>query len=202
MPISLSGRSVVFAFLISIIHNDAYVVRNLWVFLVTEIRIVLRAVVHITYGNIFRVTAHLWGEFTGHWWIPRTHKGQWRGAFMFSLICAWINVWVNNREPRALRRHRAHYDAMVMPIWDATKHRGHHYGIILNWEHCNIIINICIMGLWAGSISSLQVNSRRQFLNYWSYWSFKLHVIHVWIKHVLDRYNIIIFIKSTLMPDV
>ena len=29
---------------------------------------------------------HLCGEFTGHRWIP--HKGQWRGALMFSLICA------------------------------------------------------------------------------------------------------------------
>ena len=25
------------------------------------------------------------------------HKGQWRGALMFSLICAWTNGWVNNR---------------------------------------------------------------------------------------------------------
>ena len=24
------------------------------------------------YGNIFRATGHLWGEFTGHRWIPRT----------------------------------------------------------------------------------------------------------------------------------
>ena len=23
-------------------------------------------------GNIFHVTGHLWGEFTGHWWIPLT----------------------------------------------------------------------------------------------------------------------------------
>ena len=30
-------------------------------------------------GNIFRVTGHLGGEFTGHRWIP-PHKGQWRGA--------------------------------------------------------------------------------------------------------------------------
>ena len=42
-------------------------------------------------GNIFRVTGHLCGEFTGH------HKGQWRKALMFSLICVWINGWVNNR---------------------------------------------------------------------------------------------------------
>ena len=26
------------------------------------------------------------------------HKGQWRGALMFYLICVWINGWVNNRE--------------------------------------------------------------------------------------------------------
>ena len=42
------------------------------------------------------------------------HKRQWRGALMFSLICAWINAWVNNREAGDLRRHRAHCDAIVM----------------------------------------------------------------------------------------
>ena len=42
------------------------------------------------------------------------HKGQWRGAFMFSLICAWINRWVNNREAGDLRRYRPHYDVIVM----------------------------------------------------------------------------------------
>ena len=38
------------------------------------------------------------------------HKGQWRGALMLSLICAWINGWVNNREAGDLKRHRAPYD--------------------------------------------------------------------------------------------
>ena len=43
------------------------------------------------------------------------HKGQWSGALMLSLICAWINSWVNNREATSdLRRHRAHYDVIVM----------------------------------------------------------------------------------------
>ena len=41
-------------------------------------------------------------------------KGQWRGALMFSLICVWINDWVNNREAGDLRRYRAHYDVIVM----------------------------------------------------------------------------------------
>ena len=31
-----------------------------------------------------------------------------------SLICAWINCWVNNREAGNLRSHRAHYDVNVM----------------------------------------------------------------------------------------
>ena len=46
--------------------------------------------------------------------VNSTHKGQWRGALMFSLICAGINSWVNNREAGDLRRHRAHYDLSVM----------------------------------------------------------------------------------------
>ena len=42
------------------------------------------------------------------------HKGQWRGALMFSLICVWLNGWVNNGEAGDLRRYRAHYDVTVM----------------------------------------------------------------------------------------
>ena len=42
------------------------------------------------------------------------HKGQWRGALMFSLICAWINGWVNNREAGDLRRYRTHCVVIVM----------------------------------------------------------------------------------------
>ena len=42
------------------------------------------------------------------------HKGQWRGALMFSLICAWINGWVNNGDAGDLRRHGSHYDVIIM----------------------------------------------------------------------------------------
>ena len=42
------------------------------------------------------------------------HKGQWRGALMFTLICARIKGWVNNCEAGDLRRNRAHYDVIVM----------------------------------------------------------------------------------------
>ena len=63
-------------------------------------------------GNIFRVTGPLCGEFTGDQW--RGDKAQWRGALMFSLICAWMNSWVNNGEDGDLRRHRTRYDVTVM----------------------------------------------------------------------------------------
>ena len=45
--------------------------------------------------------------------VNSPHKGQWRGALMFSLICAWINSWINTREAGDLRRHRNHYDVIV-----------------------------------------------------------------------------------------
>ena len=46
--------------------------------------------------------------------VNSPHKGQWRGALMFYLICAWINDWVNNGEAGYLIRHRAHYGVIVM----------------------------------------------------------------------------------------
>ena len=64
-----------------------------------------------------------WKHFPRYWPFVRgihrstvdsPHKGQWRGALMFSLMCAWINRWVNNGEAGDLRRHLAHYDDTVM----------------------------------------------------------------------------------------
>ena len=52
--------------------------------------------------------------------VNSPHKGQWRRALVFSLICVWINGWVNTREAGDLRRHRAHYDVIVMRICHST----------------------------------------------------------------------------------
>ena len=49
--------------------------------------------------------------------VNSPYKGQWRGALMFSLICVWINGWVNNREAGDLRRYRAHCDVIVMLLF-------------------------------------------------------------------------------------
>ena len=48
--------------------------------------------------------------------VNSPHKGQWCGALIFCLKCAWINGWVYNSEAGGLRRHRAHYDGTVMPL--------------------------------------------------------------------------------------
>ena len=41
-------------------------------------------------------------------------KGQWRRTLTLSLISAWTNGWINNRDIGDLRRHRAHYDVTAM----------------------------------------------------------------------------------------
>ena len=64
-----------------------------------------------------------WKHFRRYWPFVRgihrspvisPHTGQWRRALMFSLICTWMNGWVNNREAGELRRYRVHYDVIVM----------------------------------------------------------------------------------------
>ena len=54
--------------------------------------------------------------------LKSLHKGQWYWALVFSLICTWINDWVNNREFGDLRHHWAHYDVTVMELMEAIKH--------------------------------------------------------------------------------
>ena len=64
-----------------------------------------------------------WKHFPRYWPFVRgnhrspvnsPHKGQWRGALIFSLIWVWINGWVNNREAGDQRCYRAHYCVIVM----------------------------------------------------------------------------------------
>ena len=73
--------------------------------------------------NLYHDDVIKWKHFTRCWPFEQgihrfpvnsPHKGQWRGALMFSLICARINGWVNNREAGDLRRYHAHYDVIIM----------------------------------------------------------------------------------------
>ena len=76
-----------------------------------------------------------WKHFPRNWPFVREihrspvnfpHKGQWRGALMFSLIYAWINDWVNNHEAGDLRRQHGHYDVIVMSGRGETKTKQVH----------------------------------------------------------------------------
>ena len=77
-----------------------------------------------------------WKHFLSYWPFVRgihlspvnsPHKGQWRRALIFSLICAWINGWVNSREAGDLRRHSPHYNVTVM----LYKH-----SLVIGGKHC------------------------------------------------------------------
>ena len=71
-----------------------------------------------------------WKHFPCHWPFVRglpvnsPHKGQWRTALMFSLICSWTHSWVNNPYTGDLRRHCTHYDVIVMSDFRVIKQDG------------------------------------------------------------------------------
>ena len=81
--------------------------------------------------------------------VNSPHKGQWRGALMFSLICTWINGWVNNHEAGDLRSHGAHYDVTVM--WSDRAAGGPtHHSFYYNYppppipkQHVSLQLMIC-----------------------------------------------------------
>ena len=84
--------------------------------LVASLKLALHSYVH--HDDVIK-----WRHFPRYWPFVRgihrspvnsPHKGQWRGALMFSLTCTWINGCVNNCEAGDLRCHRAHYDVIVM----------------------------------------------------------------------------------------
>ena len=77
-----------------------------------------------THHNVIK-----WKYFPRYWPFVRgihrspvnsPHKGQWRRALMFYLICVWINGWVNNDEAGDLRRHRN-------PLWRHSNECIYHH---------------------------------------------------------------------------
>ena len=80
------------------------------------------------YGHIYfsHDDVIIWKHFLRYWPFVRgihlppvdcPHKGQWRGALMFSLICAWTKVWAKNRDAGNLKRHHAHHGVTVMSYY-------------------------------------------------------------------------------------
>ena len=78
---------------------------------------------HVLPDQIVHDDVIKWKHFLRYWPFVRgihrfpvksPHKGQWRRALMFPLICVWINGWVNNGEAGDLRHYRTHYDITAM----------------------------------------------------------------------------------------
>ena len=69
-------------------------------------------------GDVIKLThfPYYWPFVRGIHRLPvdSPPKGQWRGALIFPLICAWTNTWANNRDAGDLRRHCAQYDVTIM----------------------------------------------------------------------------------------
>ena len=71
----------------------------------------------ITHDDVIKWThfSRYWPFVQGihRWPVNSPHKGQWRGALVFYLVCASVN----NRSTGDLRCHYAHYDVIVMWVF-------------------------------------------------------------------------------------
>ena len=104
------------------------------------------------------------------------HNGQWRGAVMFSLICAWINGWVNNREAGDLRRHGAHCDIIVIFIF-------------YSWCFC-IILSVYFLIV---SSTLFHVACIQMHMCYAFFWNIK--VIHVYVHFYFQLSHCLFWLK-------
>ena len=66
-------------------------------------------------------------------------QGSVTRSLMFSLICVWINDCVNNREAGELRRHRGHYDVIVIVL--EYSHKCGHLVFNKTYLFCNCFGN-------------------------------------------------------------
>ena len=121
-----------------------------------------------------------WKHFSRYWPFVREiycspvnspHKGQWRGALMFSLICAWINAWVNKREAGDSRRHRTHYDVIVMLICSYYAHHVCMQWCITAWTYTRYAMHHSM----SATIAQIGPLSFQAAIEHNQYWSYKPH---------------------------
>ena len=80
-----------------------------------------------------RYWALVWGIHRSP--VDSPHKDQWRGALMFSLICASTNGWTNTLDAGDLRRDRAQHDVTIM--WMGQTFEWTKYSVFIwveTWE--------------------------------------------------------------------
>ena len=119
-----------------------------------------------------------WKYFPHYWPFMRVihrspvdspHKGQWRRALMFSMICAWSNGWTNNGDTGDLRGHCAHYDITVMILARCGSHRRRKYNMFRRNNGDTITLHVrCDLGWpvwlpksrWVRHLSTKTVHNR------------------------------------------
>ena len=104
------------------------------------------------------------------------YKGQWHGALMFSLICAWINGWVNNREAGDLRRHRAHYDVIVMCMALLMR--------TLKWWLCNACNSEIPQAPSSKSRAIYTANKQRVLMHRHQGWNVRHGLCHIYMRYL------------------
>ena len=70
-------------------------------------------------GNIFRVIGPLWGESTGHRWIPLTKASDAELSYFYS-IYTWTKSWADKRDACDLTHQHSHYDVTAIMYWFLT----------------------------------------------------------------------------------
>ena len=126
----------------NVISNDSWSVsrvswREIWV--VSLAIIFSRFItIHFPHDDVTK-----WKHFPRYWpFVRGIHL--WRGALMFSLICARMSSWENNHEACDLRRHRAHYGVIAMPLFfspitSQNKYFYHHIPLTLTISNLHIM---------------------------------------------------------------
>ena len=144
-------------------------------------------------GNIFRVTDHLCGEFTGPRWIPRTKASD--AELWCFFFCVWINSWVNYGEAGDLRCHGIHYDVTVMPwpeitykgldpVWPHASFVARHSTLLTHWRR-HKMADISQTTFWNAVSWMIMLEFCLGF--HWSLFPrFELTIFHDWFRYWLD----------------
>ena len=125
-----------------------------------------------------------WKHFPRYWPFVRgihrspvnsPHKGQLRGALMFSLIWASINGWVNNCATGDLRRYRIHYDVTVM--------------IFTGGKRAYVALSFCSCLKQIAPAVWFTKHFFNFYLWLWKIHSFGHYYRHVWIRLQMNTFS-------------
>ena len=104
-------------------------------------------------------------------------QSRWRGALGFSSICAWRNVWVNNREAGDLRPHRTHYDVIAVKKYATGCHNGM---CLIAWRYLSLtLINVAVDN---GRLGIIIWDARTQiiFATLYKFYCYP-HIFELWL---------------------